>query len=128
MIFPGFPGVPSFFQVFQVEWEPCHMHSVLTPHPKQCVQIQGDAHIHVPDTYTHAHSVLTPHPKRCVEMQGAARIHAPDTYTHVHSVLTPHSKWCVEIQGVFDFGFVVVRLVRHSGVARFIGAVIWCEP
>ena len=22
MIFPGFPGVPSFFQVFQVEWEP----------------------------------------------------------------------------------------------------------
>ena len=23
MIFPGFPGVPSFFQVFQVEWEPC---------------------------------------------------------------------------------------------------------
>ena len=24
MIFPGFPGVLSFFQVFQVEWEPCH--------------------------------------------------------------------------------------------------------
>ena len=23
MIFPGFPGVLSFFQVFQVEWEPC---------------------------------------------------------------------------------------------------------
>ena len=23
MIFPGFPGVPSFLQVFQVEWEPC---------------------------------------------------------------------------------------------------------
>ena len=23
MIFLGFPGVPSFFQVFQVEWEPC---------------------------------------------------------------------------------------------------------
>ena len=23
MIFPRFPGVPSFFQVFQVEWEPC---------------------------------------------------------------------------------------------------------
>ena len=22
MIFPGFPGVLSFFQVFQVEWEP----------------------------------------------------------------------------------------------------------
>ena len=27
MIFPGFPGVLSFFQVFQVEWEPCfHLH------------------------------------------------------------------------------------------------------
>ena len=25
MIFPGFPGVLSFFQVFQVEWEPCIM-------------------------------------------------------------------------------------------------------
>ena len=24
MIFPGFPGVLSFFQVFQVEWEPCY--------------------------------------------------------------------------------------------------------
>ena len=24
MIFPGFPGVLSFFQVFQVEWEPCN--------------------------------------------------------------------------------------------------------
>ena len=23
MIFPGFPGVLSVFQVFQVEWEPC---------------------------------------------------------------------------------------------------------
>ena len=23
MIFPGFPGALSFFQVFQVEWEPC---------------------------------------------------------------------------------------------------------
>ena len=23
MIFPGFPGILSFFQVFQVEWEPC---------------------------------------------------------------------------------------------------------
>ena len=23
MIFPGFPGVLAFFQVFQVEWEPC---------------------------------------------------------------------------------------------------------
>ena len=23
MIFPGFPGVLSFSQVFQVEWEPC---------------------------------------------------------------------------------------------------------
>ena len=23
MIFPGFPGVLSFFQVFQVKWEPC---------------------------------------------------------------------------------------------------------
>ena len=23
MIFPGFPGVLSFFKVFQVEWEPC---------------------------------------------------------------------------------------------------------
>ena len=23
MIFPGFPGVLSFYQVFQVEWEPC---------------------------------------------------------------------------------------------------------
>ena len=22
MIFPGFPDVPSFFQVFKVEWEP----------------------------------------------------------------------------------------------------------
>ena len=26
MIFPGFPGVLSFFQVFQVEWEPCIVH------------------------------------------------------------------------------------------------------
>ena len=25
MIFPGFPGVLSFFQVFQVEWEPCYL-------------------------------------------------------------------------------------------------------
>ena len=25
MIFPGFPGVLSFFQVFQVEWEPCDL-------------------------------------------------------------------------------------------------------
>ena len=25
MIFPGFPGVLSFFQVFQVEWEPCYI-------------------------------------------------------------------------------------------------------
>ena len=25
MIFPGFPGVLSFFQVFQVEWEPCKL-------------------------------------------------------------------------------------------------------
>ena len=24
MIFPGFPGVLSFFKVFQVEWEPCN--------------------------------------------------------------------------------------------------------
>ena len=24
MIFPGFPGVLLFFQVFQVEWEPCN--------------------------------------------------------------------------------------------------------
>ena len=23
MIFPGFPGVLSYFRVFQVEWEPC---------------------------------------------------------------------------------------------------------
>ena len=23
MIFPGFPGVLPFFQVFQVKWEPC---------------------------------------------------------------------------------------------------------
>ena len=23
MIFPGFPGILSFFQVFQVKWEPC---------------------------------------------------------------------------------------------------------
>ena len=29
MIFPGFPGVLSFFQVFQVEWEPCSL--VLCP-------------------------------------------------------------------------------------------------
>ena len=28
MIFPGFPGVPSFFQVFQVEWEPCNFQGV----------------------------------------------------------------------------------------------------
>ena len=26
MIFPGFPGVLSFFQVFQVEWESCHLY------------------------------------------------------------------------------------------------------
>ena len=30
MIFPGFPGVLSFFQVFQVEWEPCHSEKNLT--------------------------------------------------------------------------------------------------
>ena len=24
MIFPGFPGALSFFQVFQIEWEPCN--------------------------------------------------------------------------------------------------------
>ena len=30
MIFPGFPGVLSFFQVFQVEWEPCQFARVLT--------------------------------------------------------------------------------------------------
>ena len=24
MIFPGFPGVLSLFQVFQVEWQPCN--------------------------------------------------------------------------------------------------------
>ena len=29
MIFPGFPGVLSFFQVFQVEWEPC-VHNIHT--------------------------------------------------------------------------------------------------
>ena len=40
MIFPGFPGVLSFFQVFQVEWEPCNIthetrfvaHKKLTKH------------------------------------------------------------------------------------------------
>ena len=31
MIFPGFPGVPSFFQVFQVEWEPCFFIIKLKP-------------------------------------------------------------------------------------------------
>ena len=30
MIFPGFPGVLSFFQVFQVEWEPCIGNLTLT--------------------------------------------------------------------------------------------------
>ena len=29
MIFPGFPGVLSFFQVFQVEWEPCYFTQAL---------------------------------------------------------------------------------------------------
>ena len=28
MIFPVFPGVLSFFQVFQVEWEPCRLKMV----------------------------------------------------------------------------------------------------
>ena len=28
MIFPDFPGVPSFFQVFQVEWEPCKQYQM----------------------------------------------------------------------------------------------------
>ena len=32
MIFPGFPGVFSLFQVFQVEWEPCqYPDGVFTP-------------------------------------------------------------------------------------------------
>ena len=26
MICPGFPGVLSIFQVFQVEWQPCNAH------------------------------------------------------------------------------------------------------
>ena len=30
MIFPGFPGVLSFFQVFQVEWEPCLQQNSVT--------------------------------------------------------------------------------------------------
>ena len=28
MIFPGFPGTSSFFQVFQVEWEPWSQHAM----------------------------------------------------------------------------------------------------
>ena len=33
MIFPGFPGILSFFQVFQVEWEPwiLYLHLPATP-------------------------------------------------------------------------------------------------
>ena len=38
MIFPGFPGVPSFFQVFQVEWEPWSYQTV----------IKHAAELHVP--------------------------------------------------------------------------------
>ena len=33
MIFPGFPGVLSFFQVFQVEWEPCVHRGVSATQP-----------------------------------------------------------------------------------------------
>ena len=38
MIFPGFPGVLSFFQVFQVEWEPWDDAS-----DSALIEINGDA-------------------------------------------------------------------------------------
>ena len=47
-------------------------------------------HTYMHLTHTHTHSVLTPHPERCVEMQGDAHIHAPDTYTHAHTVYSHH--------------------------------------
>ena len=31
MIFPGFPGVLSFFEVFQIEWDPCLYTEILAP-------------------------------------------------------------------------------------------------
>ena len=38
MIFPGFPGVLSFFQVFQVEWEPWETPPTETETPLPCGQ------------------------------------------------------------------------------------------
>ena len=52
MIFPGFPGVLSFFQVFQVEWEPydhwgpvptCSVGDLLERHPG--VATESEAHM-----------------------------------------------------------------------------------
>ena len=51
MIFPGFPAVLSFFQVFQVEWEPCLSHPaavILVSPPQLCV-----SSLHHSDTVRH---------------------------------------------------------------------------
>ena len=63
MTFPGFPGVLPFFQVFQVEWEPCLEHglAIITESSSSLylnyttsfvkVQIRSDAPSHtIPDT------------------------------------------------------------------------------
>ena len=43
MIFPGFPGVPSFFHVFQVEWEPWPVQRGCLYSEVQC--IMGNGHM-----------------------------------------------------------------------------------
>ena len=74
MIFPGFPGVLSFFQVFQVEWKPClwifHQCLRLCRHQIACCVLYR-RHSPDPDTQfavlSHTFRILTHTIVNCVQ-------------------------------------------------------------
>ena len=47
MIFPGFPGVLSFFQVFQVEWEPWLPHHLTIGNTNNVLWVGGHLSMYI---------------------------------------------------------------------------------
>ena len=89
MIFPGFPGVVSFFQVFQVEWEPCNMFVCAKLFQLLSFICEGGGHL-LPDKFPPIYSHIFKYLIGCVAWYFYLLLFFIENFIHFNKWYTVH--------------------------------------
>ena len=143
MIFPGFPGVLSFFQVFQVEWEPwpgcpavecptgicpyCHFNADISQLPSKASRTLSSSFLLA--SLTLKFSIWRTHFPQQTSQLTSTLFLSPPTLVLVKTGDIKTEGWCITLRHtvLMNINWLLVKLNQTWLLAKGIGRHIHCS-